>query len=176
MRIALAALLCVVLLAGCTETNVDQQQKKKPPVLGAQLPPPQIPDPPNVDRDGFDYPRGGRVELKDQNSGGEMTQRVKAEVGVGVKGRRLEDERLVKTIVTPAIALFRTRERVVFEVQIPHAMQIYEGLNGHKPKTQDEFFKEIIEGNRIPLPELPAGERYIYDPEKGELLVERPVR
>jgi hypothetical protein len=35
--------------------------------------------------------------------------------------------------------------------------------------------KEIIEANSIKLPKLPPGEKYIYDPAKGELQVERPA-
>ena len=104
------------------------------------------------------------------------TERVQAKTGVGQKGRRLEDERLVRTIVTPAISLFRTQERMTFEVKIPHAMQLYEAMNGKKPTTEKEFFDQIIKANQIQLPELPPGHRYVYDPENGQLLVERPAR
>ena len=103
------------------------------------------------------------------------TTRVKAEVGVGVKGQPLEDPRLVQTIVAPARALFRTEQRVVFEIQIPHAMQLYEATNGKRPATHAEFMEQIIQANQIVLPELPAGQRYVYDPETGELMVEKPA-
>ena len=60
------------------------------------------------------YPRGGRVEITEGAEGTQLkardeSERVKAEAGVGIKGQRLEDERLVQMIVTPASALFRTR-------------------------------------------------------------------
>lgn len=106
----------------------------------------------------------------------DQTERMKAQVGVGVKGRRLENKDLVQTIVTPARALFRTQERLVFEVQIPHALQLFDATNGRKPNSQDEFFQQIIKANNIKLPELPAGQKYIYDPQAGELMVERPAQ
>lgn len=106
----------------------------------------------------------------------QASEHVQAKTGVGQKGRRLEDERLAQTIVTPAISLFRTRERMVFEVKIPHAMQLYEAMNGRKPQSQKEFFDQIIKANQIQLPELQPGHQYVYDPEKGQLMVERPAQ
>ena len=53
-------------------------------------------------------------------------------------------------------------------------MQLYKASNGYLPKSHEIFWKEIIEANSIQLPELPEGERYAYDPEQGELMVERP--
>jgi hypothetical protein len=122
------------------------------------------------------YQRGGNVEVSQTKDGVELKERVEAQVGVGKKGRRLEDERLVQTIVTPAVALFRTRERLVFEVQIPQALKMYEALNGKKPATHDEFMEQIVQANKIPLPTLPSGHRYVYDPQTGQLMVERPAR
>ena len=118
----------------------------------AKEPPPGPPPPPDADRPNLDYPPGGRVEISENNGQPELTERVKAEVGVGAKGRRLEDPSMVKMIVTPAVALFRTRERVVFEVQIPKAIQLYEALNGKKLASQEEFFEHIIKANKIDLP------------------------
>jgi hypothetical protein len=97
--------------------------------------------------------------------------RVKAEVGVGQAGRSLDQYEGV--YVTPAKAYFGFREKAVFTATLPKAMQLYEALNG-KPKTHEEFMTKIIEANHIQLPELPPGQRYVYDPEKGELMVERP--
>ncbi len=104
------------------------------------------------------------------------TERVKAEVGVGKEGQRLENPDLVQPIVAPARALFRTKQRVVFEIQIPHALQLYKALKGKAPETQDEFMQQIVKANKIQLPKLPEGHRYVYDPEKEELMVERPAK
>jgi hypothetical protein len=54
-------------------------------------------------------------------------------------------------------------------------MQLYEATNGKKPTTHEEFMEQIIRANQIVLPELPAGQRYVYDPETGELMVEKPA-
>ena len=51
-------------------------------------------------------------------------------------------------------------------------MILYKALYDHYPKTQDEFMEKIIKENGIQLPELAPGERYVYDPKEGQLLVE----
>jgi hypothetical protein len=99
-------------------------------------------------------------------------ERVKAEKGVGIKGRSLDQYEGL--IVTPAKTLFTVRERVVFEIQIPEALKLYKASNGKGPKSHEDFMTQIIEANQIQLPELPPGQRYVYDPEKEELMVERP--
>ena len=72
-------------------------------------------------------------------------------------------------------AFFSAAERVVFELQIPQAMKLYQAMHeDKKPATHEEFMLEIIEKNSIKLLELPAGHRYVYDPKSGELLVEMP--
>jgi hypothetical protein len=162
-------------LAGCSgrpAAPVDEAQSPKPPAAGP--PPPPVLKAVESDTEPArpNRPAGGAGIAKQ----GAATERVQAKTGVGQKGRRLEDERLVQTIVTPAISLFRTQERMTFEVKIPHALQLYEAMNGKKPTTEKEFFEQIIKANQIQLPELPPGHRYVYDPETGQLLVERPAR
>jgi len=106
------------------------------------------------------------------------TEQVVAGVGVGKKGRALDQyqkDSVQKIISTPALALFQTKERIVFEIQIPHALDLYKAEHGEAPRTHEAFMRDIIEFNDIKLPELPAGQRYVYDPERGELMVERPV-
>jgi hypothetical protein len=100
------------------------------------------------------------------------TERVAAEVGVGAKGRDYGGG----MITEPARQYWRVQERLTFDVQIKHAMDLYKPLHDDKlPATHDEFMKEIIEANNIKLPKLPPGEKYIYDPAKEELMVERPA-
>jgi hypothetical protein len=101
-------------------------------------------------------------------------ERVKAEKGVGIKGRSLDEHEGM--LVTPAKAYFSVRERVVFEIQIPEAVKLFKATNGNSPKSNEDFMAQIIDANQIHLPELPAGQRYVYDPEKEELMVERPAR
>lgn len=98
----------------------------------------------------------------------------KAGVGVGIKGRSLEggSEANPATFVSgPAAAYFRVKEKVVFEIQIPHTLNAFVALNGRHPKSHEEYMREII-GNQIKLPKLPEGMVYRYRPEEKELWVE----
>lgn len=101
-----------------------------------------------------------------------FTPRV-AETGVGKQGQSLEGESGVgKMIAQPAITLFRVKQKVVFEIQIPKTMQLFKALEGRNPKSHAEFMKEIIKKGQIKLPELPAGQIYNYHPDDGQLWVE----
>ncbi|MBC8869054.1 MAG: hypothetical protein H8E44_06530 [Planctomycetes bacterium] len=104
------------------------------------------------------------------------TERVKADVGVGKKGRSLDqyDGGTQGVIAGPAKAYFGFREKAVFQIQIPQAMQYFKGAEGRAPKSHEEFMSKIIEANNIKLPELNPRQKYIYDPEKEELMVQRP--
>lgn len=112
------------------------------------------------------------------NTPGDQTVRVPAGVGVGRRGRSLDQFQsgVQRVIAEPAKSLFATRERIVFNITIPHAMQLYQAEHGYLPRSHEEFMRDIIEANQIRLPELPAGHRYVYDPQRGELMVERPAR
>lgn len=95
----------------------------------------------------------------------------KAQVGVGKKGRGYGKG----VIVTPVATLFAVRERLVFTVQIPQAMDLFKAEQGRAPKDNDEFMAEIIKKNNIKLPQLPDGDRYMYYPKTQELMVESPA-
>ena len=96
--------------------------------------------------------------------------REKAEAGVGVRGDKIQSGGLY---TTPAKAYFQVRERLTF-LQVDQAIQFFRGAEGRLPQSHDEFMQKVIQANQIQLPELPAGSRYVWDPQKGELLVERP--
>jgi hypothetical protein len=108
------------------------------------------------------------------SAGESGTERVKAEKGVGLKGRSLDQYEGI--VVTPAKAFFSAKERIAFEIQVPHALQLYEATNGEGPKTHDDFMRDIIQANQIKLPILPPGAKYVYDPATKQLMVERPKR
>jgi hypothetical protein len=103
----------------------------------------------------------------------EGTERVVAKAGVGKQGQSLKEHTGV--LVEPAKALFNVRQKAVFEMQIPSAMKLFEATEGRKPQSHDEFMSKIIAPNQIKLPELPAGSKYVYDPQRGELMVEQPA-
>jgi hypothetical protein len=94
----------------------------------------------------------------------------KADVGAGKRGRNYEPG----IVTTPIASYFASRERIAFQIQIPDAMRLYKASNGNAPKTHDEFMQKIIKENNIQLPDLPAGQRYVYLPDKEELFVEHP--
>ena len=99
------------------------------------------------------------------------TELVKAEAGVGKEGQVIGDKE--GFLRTPAKALFMTKQRIVF-MAIDKALQLYETEHETHPKTQEEFMEKIVKFNKIKLPELPEGQKYGWDGEKGELLVEKP--
>ena len=92
----------------------------------------------------------------------------KAEAGVGKKGRGYGGGILTE----PIHVKFLVEQRIIFEIQVPKAMQLYKALNNRAPRSHDEFMKVIIKENQISLPPLPPGDRYVYVPESEELMVE----
>jgi hypothetical protein len=99
--------------------------------------------------------------------------REQARVGSGAAGH-YDQNAVAAPITMPIGVYFQARQRVAFQIEIPKAMQLYKGMEGHAPKTQAEFMQKIIKENSIQLPELPDGHRYVYDPAREELMVERP--
>jgi hypothetical protein len=99
-------------------------------------------------------------------------ERVVAKVGVGQKGHYAKG-----LITTPLSAIFRTREKLAFEVQVKHSLDLYKAQSpdGRGPATHEEFMQKIVKDNQIKLPELPPEHRYLYDPKEEKLMVERPV-
>lgn len=95
--------------------------------------------------------------------------REKAASGMGKQGRDYPRG----LITVPIASYFRAREMIALD-KIKHDMELYKALNGDYPRTQEEFMKEIIEAGAITLPALPDGHEYYYDPETGDLMVQRP--
>lgn len=143
-----------------------------PPPPGSAPPPPGAapPAPGAAPTPGAPPPPGATTPATAETPQPE-TVRETAAVGATGKG----DYGGPGVVTTPVSVYFQARERIVFEIAIPQAISLYEATNGFKPKTQESFMKDIIEFNRIQLPELPAGHKYIYDPKTGELMIERPA-
>ncbi|MCA9119774.1 MAG: hypothetical protein H6822_34680 [Planctomycetaceae bacterium] len=100
------------------------------------------------------------------------TERVVAEAGVGKKGQSLKDDTGI--VVEPVKQLIKFEQKAVFDLQIKPALEFYKASNGSYPKTNEEFMTQIIKANGIELPALPEGQTYVFDPEQGQLMVERP--
>jgi hypothetical protein len=123
--------------------------------------------PASEQKPGVAAPGAGAEKAKaDQNPG---TAREKAAVGMGEKGRGYGSD----MITMPVKAMWTAKEKIVLD-QMHHALDLYKASQGHAPKTQQEFMDRIIKENHLQLPTLPAGHRYVYDPDTEELMVERP--
>lgn len=107
----------------------------------------------------------------DASSPGNAPVRVAAEAGVGKQGQSLKNESGI--MVEAAKAYFNVRQRSVFDIQIPQALKLFEATEGRKPRSQEEFMERIVKANNIKLPTLPGNDKYVYDVERGELMVEK---
>jgi hypothetical protein len=92
----------------------------------------------------------------------------------GVTGKGGYEEGVLAPWTTPLNAYWSAKESAYYDIAIPRAMQLFEFEKQRKPASHDEFMREIIRKNNFKLPELPPGVRYVYDPKRGRLMVERP--
>ncbi|MDR2706360.1 MAG: hypothetical protein LBC02_11335, partial [Planctomycetaceae bacterium] len=102
---------------------------------------------------------------------------VKADVGAGKKGHygQTGGEQATDIITVPIATKFRAKEMTAYRIQVPQALQLYKAMNDNKgPETHEAFMKDIIKANNIPLPELPEGQEYIYDPATEQLMIKKP--
>ncbi len=155
----LACMVATMLIAGCgggdtEESGEPTDNVATAPAPSAPAPPPPPPPPAPGETPSAETP---------SPSPSEPVDRKPAVTGVGKKGKGYG----TGPIATPVAAYFSTRQRVVFDIQIASAMNLYHATNQRFPKTHEEFMKEIIEKNMIKLPELAPGESYRYDPEKA---------
>jgi hypothetical protein len=182
-----SVLLFGIMFVGCEPpAPVASGPPGPPPPPGAAPPPPpptadtgQAPLPPETKFGVFagdvnDLAARPSTPSAPQPTADPNTERVKAEKGVGLKGRSLDEYE--GPVVTPAKAFFAAKERIAFEIEVPHALQLYEASSGEAPKTHDEFMENVIKANQIKLPVLPPGHKYVYDPATKQLMVERPRR
>lgn len=91
-----------------------------------------------------------------------------AQPGVGVKGSGYGGG----IITEPVSVYFRAREATAFNIQIPHGLKMFKATNDRYPRDWEEFDREILQPAAIQLPELPAGKKYIFDSESGQLMVQ----
>lgn len=184
----------VVWMGGCGGPGSGPDRSKQPashPATRRQAPiPPDLAGPPTSPEGEKPAPAqtagpsssSSEGASSSSGAGASGVKREKAVVGVSPKGQGYGGG-----LITEPISLyFKVPQMMVFRIQIPHAMNLYRGLHGHFPKTHEEFMDKIIKENAIQLPPLPAGARYVYDPQKAAqmqeydpadppLFVERPA-
>ena len=81
------------------------------------------------------------------------------------RGKSLRGGGYLATVLS---ARFRAEHKLTL-IQVEHAMNLFNGLHGHYPKSHDEFMEQIIRANSIQLPQLDEGFEYLYDPSDHEL-------
>jgi len=95
------------------------------------------------------------------------------EAKAGVTGRGNYGSGFGGGMGTTALSTYvRVQEKLEFQ-QVDKALTLYKATNGELPKTHEEFMEKVIKANQIVLPKLQEGDKYIYDPEKGQLMVEK---
>ena len=168
MRILFFSLLVLVMLSGCDEpaaTTSNTSSSRSSSGSGAPPPPPGATD---IDGANVVYDETDKEPAELDDDGFE---REVAKTGVGKKGRNYGGW----LITEPIRQRFRIEQQLQLQ-NVTKAMRMYRAEFGYFPKTEEEFMNEIIQANSIELPELPEGERYVYEAKTGELMVERPKR
>ena len=106
---------------------------------------------------------------------GKTTQEVRNLKPELSKGGQVTDGKTHATEYLDLMAdVYRTEVGNIAKMAVQHSMDIYEAMNGEKPKTYEEFMENIIKKGKadgIQLPMLPYYQEYGYDPDKKELVV-----
>jgi hypothetical protein len=165
--------LTIGILAGCEESpSHSAPAPSATPQTAEQKPAPPPPPPPPPENEKLAPPAATQAKNPTPEASPipPGMEQEKAQVGSGEKGRDYGDG----IIATPVTTYFKVRERVAYEIQIPKAMQLYEQMEGHAPRSHEEFMEKIVKANSIPLPTLPNGHTYRYDPKEKQLMVVYP--
>jgi len=106
---------------------------------------------------------------------GKTTQEVRNLKPELAQGGQVTDGKIHATdYITLQADAYRTTMGNIGKMNVQHAIDLYEALNGEKPKTYEEFMEGIIKKGKpdgIQLPMLPYYQEYGYDPDKKELVV-----
>jgi hypothetical protein len=116
---------------------------------------------------------GQEVSASSDQGAGEQDRNVPAAVGVGKQGQGFRDRD--GYLSTAGSAFFDTKQKIIFDIKLPHAMNLFKAEHGRLPKTEEEFFEKVIKGYEIELPELPEEHSYFYDAKTGLLMVRQPA-
>ncbi|MGP0062557.1 MAG: hypothetical protein ACLQGP_02995 [Isosphaeraceae bacterium] len=114
-------------------------------------------------------------KLKTRETLKKTTQDVRELKAELAKGGVLADSTIpVDDPLTQSAAAYRTQVAKIAQMRVQQDMNMYEALNGEKPKTYEEFMELIIKKGKadgIQLPMLPYYQEYAYDTDKKELVV-----
>ena len=82
------------------------------------------------------------------------------------KGKSLKDGGNLSQV---ARARFVAEHRITMDIQLQHAMALFNASEGRFPKSHEEFMEKIIKPNGIKLPELDGPYEYVYNPDDHKL-------
>jgi len=88
-------------------------------------------------------------------------------------GKEVVDEqvRISNPITGPLEAYGPLKRKVVTDIGIKHAIDLFHAVEGRYPKDFDEFMTKIIKQNQLKLPPAGAGMHYEYDVANHQLIV-----
>jgi hypothetical protein len=170
LTVACVAPCGCLMLGGCDDSaTVPSAPRTAPAQTSAPANPAPATGIPAVDQ----QPIGTPAQVASEPVGAPTTgvDRQKAEAGVGKKGRGYGGG----IITEPVHQYFVGKDRITFEIEIPQNMKLFQAEHNRFPKDFAEFKRAILDPSQITLPELPAGDHYVYDPKEHELMVEHPA-
>jgi hypothetical protein len=184
-----AALLLGLTIVGCEPPKPASSGPPAPPPSPGTMPPvapaapvqASAPLPPETKVGVFagdvnDLAAGPASQPATATASDPNVERVKAQAGVGAKGRSLDQyEGLV---VTPVKAFFAGKERAFFDIEFPGNYRTWRVQEDRAPKDFDDLKARFLDplGLTKHLPPLPPGHKYVWDATNEELQVERPRR
>src|SRR5947209_2591927 len=114
-------------------------------------------------------------KVRSRETIGKVTQEVRNLKPELAQGGQVTDGKIHATdYITIQADAYRTSVANIAKMRVKADMDIYEALNGEKPKTYEEFMEKIIKkglADGIQLPMLPYYQEYGYDPDAKELVV-----
>lgn len=124
---------------------------------------------------GFGCDDQPKRKVQSRETIGKTTQEVRNLKPELAKGGQVTDGKIHATdYITLQADAYRTSVANLAKMKVKMDMDMYEALNGEKPKTYEEFMEKIIKKGRadgIQLPMLPYYQEYGYDPDTKELVV-----
>ena len=116
-----------------------------------------------------------KPKLQTRETIGKKTQEVRDLKSELAQGGQVTDGKIHATdYITLQADAYRTSVANLAKMKVKMDMDLYEALNGEKPKTYEEFMEVIIKKGKadgIQLPMLPYYQEYGYNPDKKELVV-----
>lgn len=88
------------------------------------------------------------------------------------KGGKVVDQKVeITNPITGPLEAFEPTKQKIAILQVEHAVNIFNAMEGRYPKDHDEFMEKVIKANQIKLPEPARGFSYQYDVDNHVLLV-----